>query len=136
MAEVWEEISDWVCRPEGSDEEEVRFAHVEEMWLKPGTDEAWNELVKEFCAFFEEIGFSYQVVGHRVRIGGTGRVVFVSFFDDKGAYYGARGIEALAEGKGAIGRWYQLLGKFGELVDRYEYRDVEMEPDLTYWPSS
>lgn len=132
--EIAEHLTEWTYEPAGSDGD-YGYAHVDEFWVKSGMDDEFGELVKEFMAFFKEIGYTYPIYGHRVRFGDSGRRVFVTVFDSKEAFYGSRSLDNLIEMKGAGEQWGGLLERFAKVITAAKHSDTEYQPHLSYWPA-
>lgn len=135
-SEVIEEVADWSYAPAAAVADELNLAHVDELWIKPGKQQEFGELIEEFGAFFGEVGYRYPVDGHRVHFGDTGRAIFVTFYDSKEAYYGANSLDRLIAEKGAGEKWGDLLERLSAVMVGMEHGDAEMQAGMTYWPSS
>ena len=133
--ELIQGVPAWSYAPEGSDGDENMTARVHSFWLKPGVNEQFEALSKDFMAFFKEIGHSYPIYGHRVRFGDASRVSFVEWFDNYENYYGANNLDKRIEAMGKNDAWMELLGRLGELVTRSEDTDIVFRPDLSFWPT-
>ncbi len=109
-------------------------AHVDEVWLKPGTEQAYDAIMKEFLAFVAEMGYPYPVQGYRHRLGGTGEHYIVTFFDNRANFYGANKLDRLIEKKGATERWQGLLTRFSTLITRAHHYDSDYRANMSYVP--
>ena len=134
--EVVEGVPAWTYVPEGTVDGENPNAKVHSFWLKPGDDEAFDALVKEFMAFFKEVGHSYPIYGSRVRFGDASRVNFLEWFDSQENYYGINDLEKKIEAKGMGEQWQELLGRLGDFISRSDESDIMWRADLSYWPST
>ncbi len=133
--EIVESVNEWTYAP-ASGYNGAGFVHVDEIWVKSGqaSQEKFSELSKELVAVLGEIEFPYQVVGNRVRLGGSGRTVFVTMFDSKDAFYGKNSLENLAMEKGAHERLDALFAQLSEVITGWEHSDMAFVPDMTYLP--
>lgn len=132
--EIAEHKMDWSYEPEAAEMMEPGYVHVDEFWVRGGKDDEFDEVVKEFMAFFKEMGYAYSVYGHEMHFGDAGRAVFVTTIDDLGAYYGPKGIEVAIEANDAGERWEELLGKLAGVVNRHSHGNMAFMPNMTYWP--
>jgi hypothetical protein len=132
--EIVEEKADWSYEVEGFMMSSVTVGHLDIMWLKPGAEAKFEQLNKDWSAFFADIDYPYPYVGHEIHFGNTGRVVYVTMIDDLSKYYGENDLMALVEASGLDERWQQLDELFGEVVARWEHRDIWHRPELSYWP--
>lgn len=113
---------------------ELPHAHVDEIWLKGGTEDQYDALMKEMIAFVNEIGYAYPIDGYRPRLGGTGQHFVVTFFDNRENFYGAKNLDRLVEQKGATERWQGMLARFSQLATRATHYDADFLPNMTYMP--
>lgn len=134
MEEVLQDVNGWSFEPEGSEEPaEHGFGHVHEFWLKGGVEQEFDGLIKDFMAFFKEMGYAYPVHGHRVRMGDTGRALFVTMYDTPEAYFGANSIERLVQQHNTTERWGELLERLAQLVTAGEESFMMYQPSMSYW---
>ena len=94
----------------------------------------FNAIVKEFMQLFADIKYPYAVAGHRVRLGDTDHVDFVTFYDSKGAYYGPNSMVGLAEAAGLGEKFGELGTRLNATITDWSHFDQEAKPDMTYWP--
>ncbi len=116
----------------GMDMANLPVAHVDEIWLKPGVEEQYDALMKEFMAFVKEMGYPYPMMGFRPRIGGTGEHHIVTWFDSRENFYGENNLDRMIEAKGAQERWTGMLGRFTQLITRAHHFDSDYRPDMSY----
>jgi hypothetical protein len=133
MSEVVEHVEDWSYQPEKT-REDATMAHFTEFWLKSGKEEQFTEVTKEIMGFFKKLGYGYEVSGHRVHFGDTDRRVFVTWYDDRGSFYGANSLDALIEKKGMGEKWGELMSRMSELIVDGDHSDSELKQAMTYWP--
>ncbi len=109
-------------------------AHITEFWVKSGKEPQFGQLVEDMVAFLGELEYPYPVVGYRVHFGDSGRMVFVTWFDDRASYYGENNLQKLIGEKNAFERWSQLRGRLPELVLDIREHDAIFRPRMSYWP--
>jgi hypothetical protein len=114
----------------------MTYGHLDVMWLKPGANEKFEALNKEWSAFFKDLGYPYPYDGHQVHFGDSGRIVFVTFIDDIGAYYGMNNLEKMIEAKNMGERWEKLGAQMSEVIRRWEHSNSAFRSDLSYWPET
>lgn len=133
--EMIERKSDWSYMPESYAPSGEGFVHVEQMWLRPGQQQAFDAVVKEYMAFFASIGYPYQVIGHEVHFGAqSDRVDFAIFADDRAKFYGENNFNTLAEAAGQSGVMESLFAKLTPTIVDWDHMDADYRADLSYWP--
>lgn len=132
--ELVESVPGWEYEP-ATAPQQFYFGQVHEFWVKPGKNEQFNALVKEIMAFFAEVGYSYEVIGHRVHFGDPGRAAFITLVDDMSEYYGAKSLERLAQQRGAAQKWQGLVGRLAALIDRSDDTSIRYRSDLSFMPA-
>ena len=132
--EIAEMKADWSYEPDGYDMRTTKYGHFDVMWLKPGSEEKFDELNREWVAFYKDLGYPYPYHAHDVHFGDTGRVVYVTFTDDLAAYHGENSLINLIEAKSMGERWQKMGELFGQTVHRWEHHDETLRMDLSYWP--
>ncbi len=137
MDEISELKAEWSYEPEsgGVTTENLKFGHIDEIWLKSGTDEEFAELNKEWLSLFKDINYPYAYDGHEVHFGDSGRVVYVTFIDDLAEYYGVNDMMALVEAAGATERMEALDARFNAIAERWDHYNMSFMPNMTYWPT-
>ena len=131
--EVVEAVPDWSYEPEMASWP-PGFAEVAEVWVTAGKDEEFDALAKEYVSVLKDIGYPYQVAGHRVRFGNTGRVVFVTFYDTRENFYGKNDFDQMVMSKGAGEKYQEIIGKFLMVVDDFKSSHIAYRTELSYWP--
>lgn len=129
---VIEEVEEWGYTPD-KPPAETPWAHVDRFWVRPGSQPDFDALTKEFVAFLKEIGYGYEIVAHRVHFG-EGQTAFVTFYDSREAFYGAKGLEALVSQKKAQQKYGDLVRRLSQLIFDADHFDTHYRPDLSYWP--
>jgi hypothetical protein len=111
--EIFERKAEWSYEVEDFDFDKMKYARVDEVWLRPGPgiEEQFEELSKDWIAFFQALDYPYPHDGYEIHFGDADRIVYVTFIDDLSAYYGAN----------AIAR-------------RWERHTLTYEPGMSYWP--
>ncbi len=134
-SEIVELKDDWSYKVEAFDMSTMAYGHMDVMWPKPGMSEEFDELNKEWVAFFKDLGYPYPYDGHTVHHGKSGRVVYVTFIDNLSDYHGKNSLMKLIEAKNMSERWKELGEKFGAATRRWEHHDELYRRDLSYWPT-
>lgn len=132
--EVFEGIEDWGYTP-ASPIAGRPWAHVDNFWVKPGKQDEFDALSKEFVQFTKQNGYAYEVSGHRVHFGDSGRFVFVTHFDSRQAFYGPNSWDALIARKKVQEKWADMLRRLALTISDAEHFDSQYRPDLSYWPA-
>lgn len=134
IQELAEYKADWSYEVEGWTMDGTKAAHMDVMWLKPGSRESFESLTKDWTALVADLDYVYPVDGYEVHFGDVGRVVFVTFVDDLGSYYGENDMAKLVEEKGMGERMQKLIERLDQITYRWDHYDMMFRPDLTYWP--
>lgn len=130
--EVVEAVESWSYDP-GGDPIEIKHAHLDVIRARPGMEREFGELAEEWVAMLGEVGYAYEQIGHRVRLGEP-RFVFVTLVDDLASYYGENALPAAVEAAGAGERFEALLERFEPVILEMKHYDMAYEPSLSYWP--
>ena len=133
-SEVIEHVPEWSFAPAAH--VEPTMVHVSEFWLRPGKQEEFSQLSEDVVAFLEEIGYAYPISGHRVHFGDTDRTLFVTWYDSRTDYYGAKSLDAAIAEKGAQEGWGQLIRRVLELIIDVRDSDRVMKPAMGYSPKA
>lgn len=136
---ISEEISErkaaWGYQPAGASTGFFPHIHLDNFWIRPGQDEAFDALIPEFMAMFEKIGYAYPIFGHMMRFGDTDRAVFVTAItDDLGSYYGPNSLEGAVAAANAGAEWGVLVERLQATIRKWKHSDRDFEPSMTYWP--
>lgn len=113
----------------------TKFAHVDIASVRAGQEEAFNAVIKDFMKLFAEIGYPYPIQAHRVKLGDTSRVDFVTFYDSKAAYHGRNDLVGLAEAASMGEALGALSTRMNATITDWSHFDQEAKPDMTYWPA-
>lgn len=135
VQEIHQGMPAWSYMPEGMTTPPMAFVRVNEFWTKSGqaNDQAWNALIADFVEFFGNIEYPYPIWGSMVRFG-ENRTTFVTAYDDPGEYFGTNSVEALAERKGMLSEWQELLTRLSQVTRKAEVGDYTYLPDQSYTP--
>ncbi len=131
--EIVEIKSDWSYEVEGFDMGAIEYAHLDELWTRPGMSDEFEQLNEDFVALFKDIEYPYPYDAHTVRIGQS-RTIYVTFIDDLAAYYGENDLMKLIEAKNQSERWEEIMAQFNNTVDRFEHYNIAYRSDMSYWP--
>lgn len=132
---IAEEVPAWGYQPAAEfDMATAKFAHVDVAWMKPGKDEQFAEAMEAWAELAKVIDYPYPYVTHRMHFG-DGETLFVTFFDSKSDFYGAKSFDALVAAKGAGEQMMELLAKWNAAVARAQHYDIAARPELSYWPA-
>lgn len=134
IEEVAEVKDEWSYEVDSFDMANMKYGHMDFMWLKPGAYEEFETLNQEWKAFYEELGYPYPYSGHQAHFGKTGRIVYVTFIDNLADYYGKNDFEKLVEAKGMGERAEQLNERFNAVVRKWEHSNATFRRDMSYWP--
>lgn len=135
VAEELAEAKDgWSYEVESFDMANLKYGHMDFIWVKPGMEEEFEELNKEWSAFYTDLGYPYPYVGHETHFGDSGRIVYVTFIDNLADYYGKNDFEKLVEAKGMGERSAKLYERFSAVVRKWHHSTPMFRMDLTYWP--
>ena len=106
---------------------------VLEFWIRPGKNEEFSGIVKEYMTFFKDIGYAYPIMGHDTKFGQSGRAVFVTTIDDLSEFYGANSFQQTAANANATDRMEELWARFATTIDDWDQTIMRYRPELEYW---
>ena len=131
--EIHQGVPAWTYEPAGMGQPPLAWVHVMEFWLKSGqqNEQAWNTLMGDFKTFFNDVSYPYPIWGNRVRYGDQ-RAIFVTAYDDPGAYHGDKGVQALAAKHNVADRWQSLIERVAQLTVRARDSYHEYLPQASY----
>jgi hypothetical protein len=129
---VFEHVEAWSYAPADSTFEEPSFAERHDFWVKPGMNEAFEEVVKSIMAFQAELGSPYPVNGYRTQFGDTGRITFLVTNDGWADFYGKNSMEARLEATGKGAKWEAIMAELRDCITAYESSHMEYIADLSY----
>ncbi len=110
-----------------------RYVEVFEFSIRPGKNEEFGEIIKEYMTFFKEIGYSYPIMGHDTKFGQSGRAVFVTMIDDLSDFYGENNFEATVAKANATERMQELWTKLTLTITDWDQTIMRHHPELQYW---
>ena len=131
--EVIEQVPGWDYQVE--EPYDVKYAHMYESWMKPGTEMQADEISREWVAMLTELGYPYEAAGFRVHFGDVGRLVYITWYDDQADYYGPKAQATLVEAKGGGEKWQDLGNRWNALITRYEESTWAFRADMSYGQS-
>lgn len=134
--QIFERNAEWSYQVEDFDFDKVKYAHVDEVWLKPGPgmDEKFEELNEDWIAFFQALGYPYPYDGYEIHFGDADRIVYVTYIDNLSAYYGANDFMKLVEAKNMGERAKDLDARFNAIAKRWEHHTITYKPRMSCWP--
>ena len=131
--EIVETVPSWSHLLEASaSSEQWAFIEVSDIWIKSGKESEWDALAQEFAALLAEIEYPYPTLGYRVFFGGAGRMIYVTLYDSREAFYGANSLERLIEAKGQTAAWAGIMEKYLAMAVRQESRQGIAKPKMGY----
>ena len=80
--------------------------------LLSGKVAAFDTARRDFVKFRQKVGYPYPVRAYRVVIGEP-RIVFVTSFDSREAFFGSHRFAAFVEKAGAQAEWHALQARLG-----------------------
>ncbi len=116
--------------------ENVRFAHVDMVWVKDGHEDDFTAIAKEYMTLFAQLELPYPTMGHRIKIGDSDRVDFVTFYDSKGDFYGKNDLMAIVEASGMGEKWGEMGSRLNQYVTDWKHQDFRAMPAMTYEPEA
>ena len=128
---VEETVDDWSYEVD-VDQAAITGAHVIEVWIRPGHEEPFGEVLTDYLGFVREMGYAYPISGHRPRVGGTGEHTFVTFMDSQENFYGKNSLERIAGAQGAGERLQEYMVRFSEHMLDADMYDAFIVPEMSY----
>jgi hypothetical protein len=120
--EIWVEAPDWTYLPANLPATTgISASHVQ---IAPGKGAAFDTARRDFVKFRQKVGYPYPVRAYRVVIGEP-RIVFVTSFDSREAFFGTHRFAAYVEKAGAQAEWDALAARLGGTMG--------MEWDVRLW---
>ncbi len=109
------------------------YVEVLEFSIRPGKNEEFSGIVKEYMTFFKEIGYPYPIMGHEMKFGQSGRAAFVTVIDNLSDFYGANSFQETVANANATERMQELWAKFTPTIDDWDQTIMRHRPELQYW---
>ena len=107
--EIWIEVPDWSYTAPNAPNPGTGIS-VAEVRIAPGQNAAFDSVRKDLAAFRKKVGYPYNVLALRVAIGEP-RIVFVTFYDTREAFYGANSMAKVVEKANAQAEWDALVAR-------------------------
>lgn len=131
MVEVKES---WSYTVEGFGLDDIKYGHVDVIWVRPGMEEEFDRLNKEWVQLFEDLGYPYPYDTHEVHFGDTGRTIYVTFVDDLSKFYGENDLMTWLQKKNMGARAAALDKQFNAVTARWKHYNATYRADMSYWP--
>ena len=133
--EIWVEAPEWSyvapnapATPGGTS--------VAEVHLAPGQGAAFDSVRKDFVALRKRIGYPYSVLAFRVVLGEP-RVVFVTFYDTREAFFGTNAMGRLIQQANAQADWDAMIPRLVRpMAGEWKTSLWNYATDLSYNPSN
>jgi hypothetical protein len=131
--EIVETVPNWsYLLEEAGSSEQSAFIEITDIWIKSGKEMEWDALAQEYVALLAELEYPYPTIGYRVMFGGAGRVIYVTLYDSKEAFFGTNSMERLIEAKGQTAAWTALIEKYVSMAAQQEVRHATARPNMGY----
>ena len=131
--EILETVPNWsYLLEEAASSEQSAFIEVTDIWIKSGKDMEWDALAQEYAALLAEIDYPYPTIGYRVMFGGAGRMIYVTLYDSREAFYGTNSLDRLIEATGQTAAWSDIVEKYVAMAVRQEARHAIAKPNMGY----
>jgi hypothetical protein len=102
--------------------------------IPPGMGATFDTARREFVKFRQKVGYPYPVRAYRVVIGEP-RIVFVTSFDSREAFFGKNTFAAFVEKAGAQAEWQALVARLGGTMGmEWDTKLWTYNPTLSYTP--
>lgn len=108
--EIWVEVPEWTYVPANAPT--TTGISVASVQIVPGKAAAFDTARRDFVKFRQKVGYPYTVRAFRVVLGEP-RIVFVTAFDTREAFFGANRFQGLVEKAGAQAEWQALIPRLG-----------------------
>ncbi len=132
--EMFELKEEWSYQVEGFGFDKIKYLHIDVIWARPGVDEEFDQLNKEWVQLFKDLAYPYPYNTHEVHFGDTGRTVYVTLIDDLSMFYGENDLMTWMEKKNMGARAEALDKRFNAVTDRWKHHTATLRADLSYWP--
>lgn len=131
--EITETVPNWsYLLEEAGASEQSAFIEISEYWIKPGKEMEWDALAQDFVALLAAVDYPYPTIGYRVLFGGAARMIYVTLYDSKVAFYGVNSLDRLLEAKGQTAAMEDLIEKYVAIAVRQEMRHAMAKPAMGY----
>ncbi len=132
--ELFEVKQDWSYQVEGFGFAKMKYLHIDVIWARPGMDEEFDQLNKEWVQFFKDLAYPYPYNAHEVHFGDSGRTVYVTFIDDLAMFYGENDLMKWIEKKNMGARAEAFDQRFNAVTARWKHYTSTLRADMSYWP--
>lgn len=130
--EIWVAVPEWTYEPANAPT--VAGVSSTSVEIAPGMAAAFDTARRDFVKFRQKVGYPYPVRAFRVVIGEP-RIVFVTSFDSREAFFGKNTFNAFVEKAGAQAEWQALLPRLGGTMGRdWDVKLWNFNPTLSYAP--
>jgi hypothetical protein len=132
--EIYEHEMDWSYLPaEPAFDGASGGAELSEFYILPGKAEEFQAIVGEAIDMLSQIGYPYTMNGYRIIMGEGSKTVFVTFWDNREAYYGVNSQDRLLEQHGMTEAWQGLVARMLGTISDFKTRMIDYEPPLSHW---
>jgi hypothetical protein len=108
--EIWIAAPEWGYEP--ANPPTMTGVSASSVRIPPGMGATFDTVRRDFVKFRQKVGYPYPVRAYRVVIGEP-RIVFVTHFDSREAFFGKNALGALVEKAGAQAEWQALAARLG-----------------------
>jgi len=130
--EIWVAVPDWSYAP--ATPPAVTGLSVASVKIPPGKAAAFDTVRKDFVRFRQKIAYPYPVRAFRVVLGEP-RIVFVTSFDSRSAFFGANALMAIVEKAGAQSDWQALQARLsGTMSAEWDVKLWNYNEAVSYIP--
>lgn len=131
--EIWIEVPDWSYSAPNAPDPGTGMA-MAEVHIAPGGAAAFDSVRKDLVAFRKKIGYPYNVLALRVVLGEP-RIMFVTFYDSREAFYGANAMATLVQKANAQAEWDALAARLvAPMAGEWRTSLWNYSPTLSYVP--
>ena len=110
------------------------FIEINDIWIKSGKEMEWDALAQEFVALLTAVEYPYPTIGYRVRFGGAERMIYVTLYDSKEAFFGVNSLDRLIEAKGQTDAADDIWERYVAIARQQETRHAIAKPNMGYRP--
>lgn len=110
------------------------LARVIDYWIRPGSRDEFDTVMREYAALLKRIEYPYPVEGFRWRLFAPGMYSVVTFPDDWSKFHGENRLELLARKKGAFEQLLEIRRRLAATLIRHSQFDLDFASELSYSP--
>lgn len=131
--EIWIAAPEWSYEPANAPTSTgISASSVQ---IPPGMGAAFDTVRRDFVKFRQKVGYPYPVRAFRVVIGEP-RIVFVTNFDSREAFYGKNTFATFVEKAGAQAEWQALQARLGGTMGmEWDTKLWTYNANLSYTPA-